>query len=319
MKAKRILAAIILALSAVTVSSNVSAEQPAAEEYRQMFRSGTFYVEYQISRKSGGHTFKSGNMVLAGQDGKRMYRITNAGSTKGSSGAEFDVESLSGIYNNSSLNRRIISYEEFKVKKWPDVLYQDGKYYRFITSGPKAEVRESAFSSLFGKSKQVVASVLPEDQLNSPVLDPNEEWNYVREDLALPDELAVFAWKDPFRDNFFDLPAPAYENSSKKTVDDKEYDCDRYITEIKNLAGDVAAQEIYDMLYENGKLVLIQKYLKHGDKENFVREFKIKEITAAVPEKTFEIAKKIKVYAAANGDMNDMLEKPVEAGTIGGK
>ena len=37
---------LVLILTAITLPAN--AEQPAAEEYRQMFRSGNFYVEYQM-------------------------------------------------------------------------------------------------------------------------------------------------------------------------------------------------------------------------------------------------------------------------------
>ncbi len=307
MKAKKFFSTALLAL-AMTVSSNVSAEQPAAEEYRQMFRSGNFYVEYQVSREETGHEFKllgirlggqkSNIKVLAGQDGKRLYRGSH-------DVISVEAEKVSNIYTNAGQYNRASSLGAVSSKKLPDLLYQNGKYYRLV-------------SSLNG-IKKTAYIVLPEDQLNSPVLDPNEEWQYVRGDLALPNEFAVFCWNEPFRDNTFNSPAPVYNSSSKKTAGKKEYDCDRYISEIKNLAGNVAAQEIYDMLYENGKLVLIQKYLKYNDKENFVREFKIKEITGTVPENTFTIGKKIKVYAAANGDMNDMLEQPVEVETLGGK
>ena len=41
----------IAAISLLPTSAKVSAEQAAAEQYRQMFRSGNFYVEYQISEK----------------------------------------------------------------------------------------------------------------------------------------------------------------------------------------------------------------------------------------------------------------------------
>lgn len=307
MKAKKILATVMLSLAAMTVSSNVSAEQAAAEEYRQMFRDGNFYVEYQIFYNVGNHNSKSANTILAGQDGKRLYR------------GRYDsvlsiTEKISKIYTDISLDQRAMAFKTISNKNYPDILYQDGKYYRLVATAGK-----SKFFSFSGSNTKLSFIVLPEDQLNSPVLDPDEEWQYIREDLALPDELAIFCWNEPFRDDAFNLPAPVYDSSSKKTVENKQYDCDRYINEIKNLAGDVAAQEIYDMLYENGKLVLIQKYLKHNGKENFVREFRIKKITSAVPENTFKIGKEIKVYAAANGDMDDMLEHRIEVETLGGK
>lgn len=40
---------LILTLFLTLLTLSVSAEQPAAEQYRQMFASGNFHIEYQMS------------------------------------------------------------------------------------------------------------------------------------------------------------------------------------------------------------------------------------------------------------------------------
>ena len=60
------------------------AEQPAAEQYRQMFKSGNFYVEYQMSKPIAvsRDMLQTPVMTSAGKNGQRMERETKA---KGSS------------------------------------------------------------------------------------------------------------------------------------------------------------------------------------------------------------------------------------------
>ena len=68
----------ILSLCSTSISS---AEQAAAEQYRQMFKSGNFYVEYQMFRDCTWNGKEYSNiysniMVLAGKNGNRMQRST---------------------------------------------------------------------------------------------------------------------------------------------------------------------------------------------------------------------------------------------------
>lgn len=56
--------------------------------------------------------------------------------------------------------------------------------------------------------------------LNKPYLNPDKEWEFIRSDLALPDELAIFCLNEPFRDNL--TSAPKYTGSSKREIDGKE-------------------------------------------------------------------------------------------------
>ncbi len=316
---------LVLILTAVTLP--VRAEQSAAEEYRQMFRSGNFYVEYRfivpnkLTNAFVGSKISSPKFTLAGQNGNRMQRITVDKQTSDFWKYYGDQVKISSIYlaAQSNINRTNIQYANHSrgffgtsEKKHPDALFRDGKYYRFRKVN---EIVDK--STIYGSDGTVYGKVLAQENLNSPTLNQDDEWNYIREDLSLPDELAVFCWDEPFRDNF--TPAPVYNGSSKRTVDGKEYDCDQYVVDVKSLAGTVIAQEAYNMLYDGGKLVRVQKYLLRDGNEELVVEAEIINISSTVPAEAFTIGKKIKVYAAENGDMQDLLEQPVLVETLGVK
>ena len=298
-------------LLVLTISTaEVSAEQAAAEQYRQMFRSGNFYVECRMSRMFRDHEYSSGVLTYAGEDGKRMQRTTRKGLFSSGSASMFESADLGDFYAEEDQTPATSHYEQVKNKKWPDYLYRDGQYYHFISS---------IGAAIVGNKIDVFAKVLPEDQINSSALNPKEGFQYARRELALPDELAVFYWDDPFRDNRINLPAPRFNGSSTRTVKDKTYDCDQYVNDIKSMDGNVIAQEVYNMLYSDGKLVMIQKCFLRDGNEHHILNMDIISLTAEVPESAFAIDKKIKVYAAHNGDLNDLVGKEVLVGEIGGK
>ena len=264
---------LVLILSAVTLP--VRAEQPAAEEYRQMFRSGNFYVEYQATGYLAHMKKHRGRAIKAGRNGERVTKA--------------DVKN-----------------------KYPDALYRDGKYYRFFVS------KEESSNIIIGSTTNTLrhAFVLDESRLHDPNLDPDEKWRSVRGELALPDELAVFCWDEPFRNNF--TAAPVYVESSKLTIDKKEYDCDRYVADIKSLAGTVIAQEAYNMLYDGGKLVRVQKYFLRDGKEFLNSDLIVHTISAQAPDEAFAVKRKFKLYEARKGDMNDLINQLEQIGEIGG-
>lgn len=289
-------------LAALTISTaEVSAEQPAAEQYRQMFRSGNFYVEYEtvFEYQLWGSTHKSssGPCVVAGQDGKRIKY-----------GSNFDP--MKHIFGGKQ-----------KLKKYPDVLFQNGTYYRFfrLDMMGQATAPDTVKSVAAQNKKKPFALALPEDKLNSPTVNPEENWGTVKNDLALPDELLIFYWDDPFFTNQIEQNAPYFNGSSKRTIDNVEYDCDQYILGIKTLAGTDIAQVAYNVLYTNGKLAMIQRYFLRNGKESLEYTMKIADITPQVPENVFNIQQKINVYSASTGDMNDLLERLALIETWGGK
>ena len=214
MKKKIIATAIMLC-----VASPVLAEQPAANEYRTIFSSGNFYVEYQDKYIS---------CALGSQNGNRMIRT----SYNGWAGAF-------NLFGGGS--------------KFPEAMYRDGKYYQF-------------------KDKKH-ATVINENQLTDENLDPKQGWSSIKQKLALPDELAVFYWNDPFRTYSKALPAPQFVETVKRTIGKKEYDCDKYVSDIKNASGGTEAQLVYFMGYEAGKLAQIETIAIIDDKEYQIKGF----------------------------------------------
>ena len=299
---------------------NVQAEQAAAEHYRKMFREGNFYVECQMFTNIQSKTYATGIMTFAGQNGNRMYKILMNDKSKAKTkngalgillpGNNFKYE------NNLSLNysffrdielpkkhvkinkNTIFNYANEKTKLIPDVLYKDGKYYKINDYH-------------YGKNEKKVF-MLSEDKIDSPNLNPKEEWQYARSDLALPDELAIFNWNDKFHENTLGVQ-PYYNGSSKRTIDDKEYDCDQYLIDIKSMANTIIAQEAYNMIYNEGQLIKVQKYLIYKGKEYLVRELIIINITSKIPEDAFKVGEKVSVYEGDTGSMADLLKtkKPI--------
>jgi hypothetical protein len=260
---KFLILTLITILSAFYSLPSVFAEQPAAEQYRQMFKSGNFYVEFQ-------------NSILAGKDGARVFR-------------------------------------ENVNDKNPTVFYRDGKYYSFLSmSKNPTENRD--------RRKVNRLLILPEENLYSPFLDPNEHWRNTINRLALPEVFVIFCENDSYRDKNFDwAKKPTYESSSTKKIGQQIYECDRYINEIKNAAGKVIAREVYTAFYEEGKLVTIEKhFIRSGVIDYIVSKINIKTITAEIPDSAFAINEKTKIYKAHNGDLNDLLETYEEVGEIGG-
>ena len=262
------------ALLAVFISAiwcgGVNAEQPAASEYRAMFRSGSFCVEFKD---------KWGKRILAGTRGMRMERTSYSFSDSGL--AWFNP--LGKIFDGSG-------------PKHPETLYKNGKYYQFIE-------RDRAI-------------VCDEKDLTNENLNPRQNWDTIARKLALPDELAVFHWTDSYRRILPVIAAPRYEKSLKKEHDGKEYDCDRYIGAIKTANGTEEAKIIYDMLYQNGQLVIGESFIVRNDTTYPVNTLEIYAIQSKVPDDMFKISKKTRIFAAGFGDMNDLLEKPMEVGVM---
>ena len=331
-------------VSVIMIPSVTSAEQAAAEQYRQMFRSGNFYVECQIfstinhhiSGMIGPYEKVSGLLTYAGKNGIRMQRTTIndtkvRNKTKGGplglpmfklsvdspqmSPSHFKYTELSTYAERNRQSTFGVVVGMATEKNYPDVLYKNGNYYQFSTRGAGDAI---GFKKSAKNNIELKAVMLPESKMDSPYLDPNENWQDVKDLLSLPDELAVFYWEDKFHRNPLGVK-PYYSGSSKRTVDDKEYDCDQYIVDIKSMANTNIAMEAYNMLYDNGQLVMIQKYFIYNGKERLVRKLQIHKITSEVSDEVFEIGHKCTVYAAATGDMNDLIDNSVIIEKIGGK
>ena len=85
---------------------SANAEQPAAENYREIFQSGNFYLEFKD---------KWGTRILAAENGIRMERM----SYKYERGDMAWLNPLGAIFGGGE-------------NKNPEIMYKDGKYFYFI-------------------------------------------------------------------------------------------------------------------------------------------------------------------------------------------
>ena len=181
-------------------------------------------------------------------------------------------------------------------KQYPTVLHKDGKYYQFSENDKAIE--------------------LDEDRLGDENLNPREGWNGVRRKLALPIELSVFCPDDPYSSVSSAIGAPHFVNSYVKTVGKKKYDCDRYEATIKSLSGDESAQLIYDMTYDEGRLIEARLSMERDGLEYPINAIEIKKLTGEIPKGAFKIGRHASRTAAGTGDLNDLLENRIVVGTM---
>lgn len=266
---KKILA---VALGILLTISKVSAEQPKAQEYREILSSEKFYVEYDD---------KYVKKIIVEESGRRMSRVTL--NTKN--------QNLVNVLNP------LAKLFEGGFSKYPDFMYHNGKYYKF--------------------SEKDTAQMIQTDQLNNENLNPNEGWSVIDKELALPDELAVFNWKDKHHKVAAGVAAPVFANTLEKVVDGKNYTCDRYESEVKNSKGEKEATIIFDMCYnEKGDLEIVQSAIFANGREYGINQLSIKKILREIPKDAVILDNNAKIYAAGKGDMDDLLETPVLLGKL---
>ena len=266
---KKLVVAALFCLSLNAGAAN--AEEAAAENYRQIFSSGNFYVEYQDKYTS---------RIIGEKNGKRLERT------------KYNIPGWVNVFN--PLGALFGGGEP----KYPEVMCKDGKFYQF-SSDDKAIVCDKA-------------------DLSGENLNPKENWNGVERKLAVPMELAVFFWDDPYREKSAAIEKPVLAWSGKKTVDNVQYDCDRYESVIKNASGGAECKYIYETLYEKGELKLARSFVERGGEEHLINTVKVKKISGDMPKDLFKISKKTRIFAAGKGDMDDLIENPAEVGIMEG-
>ena len=265
-----------LALSIVAGSMGTAfAENPKAEEYRKLFASGTFYIDYDMN--------DSVRKALAVGDGKRMdYTIITRRNAALQSALMFiPVIGVAGMFVK-------------ETKKDPTALYQDNKYYQFI-----------------GKKEARVATPA---ELQDENLDPTEAWSSVPLRLALPEGLVVLAPNDPFN-KIANYSVPAFVESGTITDGKNTFDYDTYKSPITGATGNVLADKIFYLYYDNknGDLKrVITRFKEPGSSmEQTITELKIRKIAKELPENALKMPGGTKVYAAGLGDMDDLLDRNV--------
>lgn len=190
-----------------------------------------------------------------------------------------------------------------KEVKWEaEALFRDGKLYRFFTEG-----------------KERLGRVLPLKDINRPELDPEEEWPETYRMMALPKGLAPFAWNDEWGNRPASVTQPVFNGSSQRTVDKVTYDCDQYTSEIRTQADTTSGTIAYNMMYQGGKLVKVQRYLLWDGREKLLDTLNINELTNELPANMFSPWETpIKVVKADEADFNDLMDYHVPVEELGG-
>lgn len=269
-----------LALSIVAGSLGTAfAEQPKAQEYRQIFSSGTYSVEYDLN------SYVQKALEVSG--GKRMdytiLKVSNTGNiaAAGALGMINPILGVAGMFAGGK-----------STKKDPTVLYQDGKYYQFLS-----------------KKKARVAS---EAQLKDENLDPTEGWSSVQYRLALPEQFMAFAPNDAFN-IYTKYAVPTFVESGVKEQGKVSMAFDKYVSTIKGVAGNILAEKFYYMYYDkDGNLKQIETKVKVAGGEEIKTDLiQVRKITGELPADALKIPEGCKVYAAGTGDMDDLLDRDV--------
>lgn len=252
-----------------------NAEHSKANEYRQIFQSGNFYVRFKD---------KWGDRILAAENGARMERM----SYKYERSNMAWLNPLGALFGGGE-------------NKNPEVMYKDGKYFQFI-----------------GKNK---ANFCDENDINFENINPSSGWDKVQKKLALPDELAVFFWNDPFNTKNSQIPAPTFQESYKKIIKvnrkDIECDCDLYACELNGAKN--SGVLYYELAYNpEGDLVIAKTYIKRNDQEYDLNVLEVVKIQSEIPvEDKFQIDEaNIQCYAPRMGDMADLLEESKIEGSM---
>ena len=270
MKTKLLSATLALSILATSMGT-AFAENPKAEEYRQMFANGTYYIDYDMN--------DAVRKALAVSDGKRMdYTILMV---RNPALAFIPVVGLASMFIK-------------ETKKDPTALYQDNKYYQFI-----------------GKKEARVATP---SELQDENLDPTEAWESVPLRLALPEGLVMLAPNDPFNKKA-NYTIPVFVESGTITDGKNTFDYDTYKAPITGVTGNVLADKIFYLYYDNktGDLKrVITRFKEPGESmEQTITELKIRNITNELPEFALKMPGGTKVYAAGLGDMDDLLDRNV--------
>lgn len=181
--------------------------------------------------------------------------------------------------------------------KDPRVVFLNGKYYQF--------------DDIMDRRHSIMATAL---QINDENIDPRENWDSVRLKLSLPSALRPLITNDRFNDELSNIPVPSYVDSGTYTdKKGKKYDFDKYVSTVKNKAGNAVIEKIYYLYYQNEelKVVKLSNKLLGDDKEFVETVLKNVKISNVIPPKyKVEIPKSTKVYSAGIGDMDDLIDQP---------
>lgn len=291
----------MLLLALTAVAGSVCAEQPKAEEYRAIFSSGTYYVEYKAN---------GGRRGLAVKDGARMKYSVKTRAENFLAGGVFSL-----FKGGSSAE--------------PLYLYADGKYYQYRTKkelqvATEANIRDKNLNPAEGWETARAALALP---VALRMFAPDDPFNRYTDTKG-----SVFD-HGSFYDKLFAPGAqsvhrsgqkiPQFRESGQKERKGKLVDYDKYVIEHKTKGGKLLYEDVFYLYYPEGELKTIEVYKHYPNTgeiygagvnelgEIRVNKISIKKITRELPKGAFELPSKCKLYAPGLGDMDDLLGNKV--------
>lgn len=308
--------AAVLAFNMILSAGNALAEQPAAEKYRAMFQSGTFYVEY------GPKGWGMRDYVVA-QNGVRMsgYKLEKLFGTTTYPAYRYDNGKYYQFTNKGTVKRQMeIANQNYRAYTHYESYQDSVGIYNTFSSVRRKAVSSIGAGGLFGGGgyrasyelpKNTTGKVLDESQMNNPALDPDEHWELVKSHLSLPSSLKIFAWNDKYMSKEYGENEPSFVESGQVEDDGKYYVCDKYVSPLKDSNGKVKAEMHYTAIYdEKGNLRKITKICRIAGKDIPIDELEIVSITDVLPEKAINMPKS-KIYAADTGSITDLLKKQI--------
>lgn len=292
---KKLLMLSVATLATLLYPSSISAEQQAAERYRQIIEGGKFFIEYHVDiyeeKKSNRRDklvdkatakmmFPGKKLAYSGEN-KKVYINKKSGG----------IRSLDYVKNPFNASEIFM----MNVKYLPLASYQNGKYYQF-----------------YGKNEAIVGD---ENEFTANYINPKEGWDNVEFYLKTPDFFdALYSNDENISSEFME--------SGKEKIFGKEYQYDKYLVK-RNLSNGKIAEESYLLYYDETKNL---KYVKENTADTAkittpngtVTEMAkpdglyllIENFSADIPAGFFDFQKDCKVYRMDLGTLEDLLEMP---------
>lgn len=288
---KKLLMLSVATLATLLYPSFISAEQQAAERYRQIIASGKFFIEYHSEIDKGKKstmrgTFEAniavwGRKLAYNSENKKVYINKKSGG----------IRSLDYVKNPFNVSEIFM----MNVKYLPLASYQNGKYYQF-----------------YGKNEAIVGD---EKEFTADYINPKECWDNVEFYLKTPDFFDALYSND---ENIYS----EFVESGKEKIFGKEYQYDKYFVK-RNLNNEKVAEESYFLYYDETKNL---KYVKENttDTTKFIMPngmvtqvskpdglyLLIENFSTNIPADFFDFSKGCKVYRMDLGTLEDLLEMP---------
>lgn len=278
-------------LGLLSSTAEVSAEQAAAEHYRQLIESGRFYIEYQ------------GNNALAFDGDRRVsYAKYQRVGDRIANGINLFYHNASPVYKGINESTFFKDHKENKLKI--EALYQNGKYYQFFSNNKALRAEEESLGNLKN----------PNDTLNQ-----SEGWDQVKMALNLPEFLEALVPNHPQLLmnsilNVFDSNKGCISEcvrSDTEQIDGKTFNVDRYVVTRLDIKTSETSpdQNSYSFYYdEAGTLKYVKEETRHGHKHGDL--ISIEEFCEEIPSGFFDFPKGCKVYESDSGGMGDLLGQP---------